>query len=222
MNTLLPQFLRALAGKMGYLLLPASILLATAAQGQLKKGEFGSHVLLAFNFCQIDGDRASGYYKLGYSAGYLIAQGLGKGWEYETGLLYTDRGSRRPFDPDDPSLPPMHLDYQMLDIMLYLGKELDKFKILGGLRTGYMIKARDKENYIQDLQGMSNKVQMLAGLGLTYGFSARMSLRLEGLYSINSIFRNTGNPNPLIKNGSYHNNISMGLSIRLSSNENSN
>ena len=194
-------------------------LLPTGAKAQLAKGEFASRTLLALNFCQIDGDQASGYNKFGYSAGYLISQGIGQGWEYQTGLLYTDRGSRRAFNPDDPSMPPMHLDYQMLDIMLYLGKDLGNFKALGGLRTGYMFKAKDKEGYIQDLQGISNKVQMLAGLGAGYEFADRMALRLEGLYSINSIFRKTGNPNPFVNNGSYHNNISLGLSIRLSGNE---
>jgi opacity protein-like surface antigen len=216
----LNRFLRALAGKMALPCLAAVSFLPVGAHAQLAKGEFASHTLLALNFCQIDGDQASGYHKFGYSAGYLIAQGLGKGWEYQTGLLYTDRGSRRAFNPDDPSLPPMHLDYQMLDIMLYMGKAIERFKVLGGLRTGYMIKARDKEGYIQDLQGMSNKVQMLGGLGFSYAFTAGMALRLEGLYSINSIFRGTGSPNPLISTGSYHNNISLGLTIRLSSNEN--
>jgi hypothetical protein len=59
---------------------------------QFDKGQFYGGLRLGANFCQIDGDNASGYNKFGMGVGYLVGQGLGAasggGWSTSVGLSF--------------------------------------------------------------------------------------------------------------------------------------
>jgi hypothetical protein len=113
---------------------------------QDEKGAFSSAMQLSLNACQIDGDGASGYNKFGYTLGTVIAQNLGKGWQYETGIAFSERGARYPFNPDVPGRPAFHYRYQTVDLPLFFNKNLDSKWLAGlGVRTTYLIKARETE-----------------------------------------------------------------------------
>lgn len=187
---------------------------------QYTKQQFYSSFHLGANFCQIDGDGASGFNKFGFSAGYLVGQGLGEaahgGWSYLTGAGFSVRGSRRAFDPLNPGAQSFHLVYQMIDIPVYLVRYYEKWSLGGGLRTTYLLRAEDKDNFVLNLQSDMRQINVLGGLFLEYMFANNKRVVLESQYSLNSI-RNSGS-NLLFPTGVYHNVISFGLRLGVGNN----
>ena len=182
---------------------------------QYNKQQFYSSFHLGANFCQIDGDGASGFNKFGFSAGYLVGQGLGEaahgGWSYLTGAEISVRGSRRAFDALNPGAQSFHFVYQMIDIPIYLVRYYEKWTFGGGIKTTYLLKAEDKDNFVLNLQVDMRQINVLGGLFLEYMFANNKRAVLESQYSINSI-RNSGS-NVLFPTGVYHNVISVGVRL---------
>lgn len=201
-----------------YILSVAVFQFVLFAHAQVPKGQFFSFIRGAANFCQVDGDQASGFNKFGYSLGFHIGQGLGGSWVYETGIAFSVRGSRRPPDPDNPGIAPFNLDYKMIDVPVSLLYYLGKFTVGGGLRTTYTFKAQDKENYILHLDNDTKKWNMLGCAQASWNYSPKMRFTLEYQYSINSIRISNNSNNPFFPTGVYHNVISVGIDYVLSSN----
>lgn len=184
------------------------ILLSYVANAQ-KRG-FAGRTETAILFSQVDGDQASGYLKWGYSLGYSVDYYFGKKWHYETGVMFANRGSRRSLDPDNPGIIPMHLNYQYLDIPVMIGFPIKKLQFAAGIRTQYLIKAQDKENYILNLESNTKKVGVMGVLEYRQNLSENWSFFVAGMYSLVSI-RNNGSNRIFRTSGVYHNNISVGL-----------
>jgi opacity protein-like surface antigen len=185
---------------------------------QFQKAQFYSRTTLGINFCQIDGDQASGFNKIGYSVGFMIGQGLGKNWSYEGGFAYSTRGSRRAFDPDNASIGSFNYSFTMVDIPVYLLKYSPKWNAGVGLRTTYLISAKDKDQMVLNLQDNMRTVGMLGCVTAGYKIADRIFLQAEYMYSLKSI-RNSNNGNVFFRNGVFHNNIQIGIKYALS-NEN--
>jgi hypothetical protein len=181
------------------------------------KGAFSSALHGALNFCQIDGDGASGYNKFGYTVGMVIAQNLGKGWQYETGIALSERGSRYPFNPDLPGKSAFHYRYQMLDIPLFINKTIDSRWMAGaGVRTTYLIKAQETEGIHLHVQHDSRKSGMLICAKVQYRSSKSFSYRLECQYGLASVTTTTAG-SLFFPTGAYHNCIAAGIQYTVSS-----
>jgi hypothetical protein len=146
-----------LPSKIGKFIYSILFLCASAeCEAQYTKGGFFGTLQIHANFCQIDGDGASGYNKFGFSAGYMVGQGLGDAkngaWAYITGAAFSIRGSRRPFDPENPGMQSFHFVYQMIDIPVMLARYYNKFTFGAGLRTTYLVKAEDKDGFVPNLR----------------------------------------------------------------------
>jgi hypothetical protein len=193
------------------------VLGVSEAAAQAQKGTFFSFGNLAVNFCQIDGDQAAGYNKFGYTASFQVGQGLGNNWVYETGIGYSVRGSRRPYNPDNPALQTFNLDYQMVDVPVKLVKYLKNYCVGAGIITSFVVAAEDKENYILRLADDTRKVNVLGtilgGYKLTNNLRATVALQ----YSLSSIRVSNNSGNPFFRTGVYHNVISLGIDFNLSS-----
>lgn len=191
--------------------------------GQFEKGQFYGSARIAANFCQIDGDGASGFNKFGMEVGYHVGQGLGAakmgGWSYMTGASFAVRGSRRAFDPQNPALQSFHFVYQMIDLPIILVRHYQKFEIGLGVRSSYLLKAEDKEGYVLNLQQDMKKINVLGVFMLSYPLTKNLRAVAESQYSLNSIRSASSTINPLFRTGVYHNVISVGLKFGLSSNE---
>lgn len=198
-------------------LLIMTFLIATGLGAQVPKGQFFSFVHMGANFCQIDGDQASGYNKFGMTGSFMVGQGLGKGLVYETGIGYSIRGSRRPFNPDDPGMQSMNLHFSMIDVPVLLMKYQGKWSYGGGLITTILLKAEDKENYILHLQNDMRKLNMLGCINVTRNLSPRSRIYLQAQYSINSIRISNNLTNLYFRQGVFHNVISLGVDLLLSS-----
>ncbi|MEY4002670.1 MAG: hypothetical protein RIT07_712 [Bacteroidota bacterium] len=184
---------------------------------QDEKGAFSSALHGALNFCQIDGDGASGYNKFGYTVGMVIAQNLGKGWQYETGIAFSERGSRYPFNADLPGKSAFHYRYQTIDIPLFINKNIDSRWLAGaGMRTTYLLKAQETEGMHLHVQHDSRKTGMLICAKVQYRSSKTLSYRLEYQYGLASV--STAAAGSLFfPTGAYHNCISAGIQYTVSS-----
>lgn len=192
-----------------------TICLQSSAQDS--KGAFSSALHMALNACQIDGDGASGYNKFGYTVGTVIAQNLGKKWQYETGIAFSERGSRYPFNPDLPGKPTFHYRYQTIDLPLFLNKTLDSRWVAGaGFRTTYLIRVRETEGMHLQVEQDSRKTGMLICAKVVYKSSESLLYRLEYQYGLVSVA--TASAGSLFfPTGAYHNCISAGIQYNLSS-----
>ncbi|MFN5217854.1 MAG: outer membrane beta-barrel protein [Sphingomonadales bacterium] len=184
---------------------------------QDEKGAFSSAMQLSLNACQIDGDGASGYNKFGYTLGTVIAQNLGKGWQYETGIAFSERGARYPFNPDLPGRPAFHYRYQTVDLPLFFNKNLDAKWLTGlGVRTTYLIKARETEGINLHVVDNSRKAGMLICAKVQYKTGKAISYRVEYQYGLVSI-SSSSSGSMFFPTGAYHNCISAGIQYSLSS-----
>jgi hypothetical protein len=187
------------------------------SRAQEGKGAFSSGFHAAFNACQIDGDGASGFNKFGYTLGTVIAQNLGKGWQYETGIAFSERGSRYPFNPDMPGKPSFHYRYQQVDLPLFLNRTVDSRWLVGaGIRTTYLIKAKETEGIHLHVEEDSRKMGMLICAKLQYRSSKALSYRLEYQYGLSSVSSNAAG-SLFFPTGAYHNSISVGIQYSVSS-----
>lgn len=191
------------------LFLSSLLLSALKAQDNNKKG-FEGMLSASALFCQVDGDQASGYNKFGYSAGYMIKYYFGKKYHYETGILFSNRGSARAFDPDNPGLPAMNLNYNYVDIPIALAFPVKKFELAVGIRTGYLIGASDKQMYVVNLREKTRSVGMLGTLEIRKKIGENLALSASGMYSLFSI-RNGNNGTVFRNSGVFHNNLSLGI-----------
>lgn len=174
---------------------------------------FKGAVAVSALFCQVDGDQASGYNKFGFSAGYLINYYFKKKFHYETGLLFTNRGSQRALNPDDPGIIPMHLSYNYVDIPISVAFPIKKLELSVGIRTLYLISAKDRQGYIIDLESNTRKIGMLGCIELRKKIGERNKITVGGMYSAFSI-RN-GNGTIFRNSGVFHNNLSIGFTHTL-------
>lgn len=182
-----------------------------AVSAQVPKGQFYNRAQLMVNYCQIDGDGASGFKKFGYSVGFLIGQGLGKNWAYETGATYSLRGSRSVFDINS-NTNQFNYHFQMVDIPVYLVKTIERFELQLGLRTTYLLKAEDKDNNVQDLQSTLSAWNILGCAGVSFKVKPQVLFHVEYQYGLHSMNKQN-NPSLLFPTGSYHNVVSMGFKL---------
>lgn len=190
------------------------------AGAQERKGDFFGYLGVRANFCQIDGDQASGYNKFGFSAGYTVGQVLKEAregyWSYLGGIEFSIRGSRRAFNPDNPGDQSFHFVYQMVDIPLLISRNYKNYSVSAGLRTTYLLSAKDNDNFVLDLGASMRDVNMLGCVGGSYQLNETWSAVLEIQYSINSIRNNDARSNLLFPTGVYHNVISIGTRLQIS------
>lgn len=191
---------------------------------QFDKGQFYGGLRLGANFCQIDGDNASGYNKFGMGVGYLVGQGLGAasggGWSYLSGAEFSVRGSRRPFDPENPGNGAFHMIMQSIDIPIYIVRYYHKFSFGLGFRTSYLLQATEKEGVILNLDTDLRKVNVLGAAFAEYKTGNLGRFFIESQYSINSI-RSIGASNSIFySTGAYYNVIYCGFRFDLGNNKN--
>ena len=187
------------------------------SQAQDAPGAFFSGFQAAVNFCQIDGDAASGFNKFGYTVGTSVGQSLGKGWSYETGISLSERGSRRPFDPDLPATAAFHYQFRTVDIPVFLGKSVNqKLSVGAGFRTTLLISARETEQIHLHLKEDVRKTGLLACAKVGYVLDKHWQLQAEYQYGLVSIMKQGGG-SLWFPTGAYHHCISAGCLFVLSS-----
>ncbi len=172
---------------MRYLVFTILVLTGLVARAQ----DFRSSVEFQLLACQIDGDNASGYYKMG---GKFM---LNTTWvkpkiDYLLGIGVAQRGSRRYLGPNGTGIP-MNLEYRSLDVKATVGKFIDtdkKWHVNAGLVAVYTLSAKDKEGFIQNLLANTPTITPLSHITAAYAYTNHLYFTASAEYSLLSMVKN--------------------------------
>jgi|GEM_PF-415113 len=168
---------------------------------------FNAGFRLGGNFCQIDGDKMSGYNLLGLVGGVFVSYRFNKAWEGQFEMLYSQKGSQRVTTDSSANniggaWDLFRIDYIEVPVMVnfILSK---KIKLSGGLGGGLMVGnyfiGRGNNVYIHNAElGASNKDlgitkgEFSGTIGAQYFFSPKFSLYGRFTYSLLGINKPNG------------------------------
>jgi hypothetical protein len=163
--------------------------------------------------CQIDGDNSSGYNKLGYQLSLSSGLKLEKNKTIELMMGISERGSRRSYNVDDPSVTAFHLHYNALDLGLYYGWVFDnKLHVSAGLHGQYLLSITESEGFSNNLELDYDKFGLLLDVYAKYPVGKNFAVTASFNYSLMSLLKSTvSNPTFYQGAGVYHNVLGLGI-----------
>lgn len=168
---------------------------------------------------QLDGDNASGYNKFGFLAQVNLGWKQNQEQTWELSIGFSERGSRRGYNPDIPGLNPFHIRYRSVETSLNYGFPLNSLKeswdipldLFAGLRAGRIIQIEDTEKYALYLDEVYRKYSISLEIGARYPLTDHWALSLRANYSAISMLNEGASNNPLYPTGVYNNAIGLGF-----------
>lgn len=116
-------------------------ILSFGVNGQNFKGG----ILAGFNATQINGDDMAGFNKYGLWFGPFTSYPLKSNWILEAELLFTQKGSRKNFSPDNPNpggkWEKVNLNYIEMPLLARYPVN-EKIQLHGGLGLAYLLSSR--------------------------------------------------------------------------------
>jgi hypothetical protein len=163
--------------------------------------------------CQIDGDNSSGYNKLGYQFALHSGLKLENNKTLEIMMGISERGSRRSFNVDDPSVTSFHLHYNAVDLGLYYGWVFDnKLHVNTGLHGQYMLSITESEGFSNNLGLDYEKFGLLLDVNAKYPVGKNFAVTASFNYSLMGLLKSTvSNPTFYQGAGVYHNVLGLGI-----------
>lgn len=163
--------------------------------------------------CQIDGDNSSGYNKLGYQFSLNSGLKLENNQTIELMMGISERGSRRSYNIDDPSITAFHLHYNALDLGVYYGKIYEnKLHVSVGLHGQYLLSIKESEGYSNNLELDYEKFGLLLDVNTKYPVGKNFAVTASFNYSLMSLLKSTvSNPTFYQGAGVYHNVLGLGI-----------
>ena len=97
---------------------------------------------------QVSGDRLSGFNKVGFTGGVLAKTSLSNKVDVEIELLYIQKGSRKPIDPDNNDYEQYLLELNYVEVPLIFQYYFnEKWTFDAGLSYGRLIMSRESDEY---------------------------------------------------------------------------
>lgn len=152
--------------------------------------EFDGRLLLGSTFSQVDGDAFGGYNKLGLQTGLLVTRDINSNVLWGAGILYTQKGSRKKLDVDDPIRDIFILRFDYLETPIWIGYKAGKFQFTGGPSLGVLVNSkRDTGLGFQKIDDVK-RLEWALKLGVTAELTEQLSVYLNHSQSVLRI----GNP----------------------------
>lgn len=163
--------------------------------------------------CQIDGDNSSGYNKLGYQLSLSSGLKLENNKTIELMMGISERGSRRSYNVDDPSVTAFHLHYSALDFGLFYGRLFEnKLHVNAGLHGQYLLSITESEGFSNNLELDYEKIGLLLDVNAKYPLGNNFAVTASFNYSLMSLLKSTvSNPTFYQGAGVYHNVLGLGI-----------
>jgi len=164
------------------------IALSSTAQDRF----FDASIHAGFSFSQVDGDALGGYNKLGGQLGFAIGHKLNENWTSKFELSYTQKGSKRYIDPEDPNQQIFILAFDYIELPILFEYDWEPINLVVGYSIGNNIRSqRDEGLGMTDIEIKSweHGLQM----GASYQISDQWQVELRHAYSlfrVGSDFRN--------------------------------
>lgn len=200
----------------GLIFVPISLIAQTKDIYRVEQGKFYGYPALQILACQIDGDNASGYNKFGYQAEVVVGLGLDNNGSIEYSMGLSQRGSRRPSDPNDISITPFNLSINCIDQGLYYGKLFKNAHFIHvklGVRVLNVIGASESEGYVLNPEENLRKTQVLGDANFVWALTGHFALKGSFQYSLTNINAQKSIQTDVWGNrgSALHNNIGLGV-----------
>lgn len=148
---------------------------------------FKAHLVGGPSFCQVDGDRFSGYNKLGFHGGIAITHQFNENWSGGFELLYATKGSKKRIDPKDLNPEIFIISAQYVEMPIVANYQLaqwPKFSFGGGLSFGVNVGGTVDDGIAYNANFKKSEIALFFQGG--YAVSERLTIRLR---HANSLFR---------------------------------
>ncbi|TNE78985.1 MAG: PorT family protein [Bacteroidetes bacterium] len=187
-------------------------LLASGSYAQSFKGA----LLAGVNLSQVDGDRLSGYNKVGPVFGVAISRGLKENWSLEMDILGSFKGARPRADENNlGTLAFRRLNAIYVEVPFLLRYHYQKFKFLGGASFGVLVAAQREDNVgTFDVTDSYKRMEFTGIFGATYALNKQWELFSRFSYSLGCVSGvNCGSlfVNPKLRVGYFNNVLAFGL-----------
>lgn len=142
------------------------------------------------NFTQLDGDRLSGYNKIGINGGFWVRYPFNDKWCGGIEFLFTQKGALRKIDSSNItstySFDKFRLNF--IEVPLYAGYTYKKFTFQAGITGGYLISASTID-YVgkTDYKNRLKPFEMGTLWGVSYPITREISAQIRWQYSVFSL-----------------------------------
>jgi len=180
---------------------------------------FDGGVIVGFNASQVEGDIYKGYHKPGAVAGFYVETDIAPAVFAAFEIKFSQKGARKKVSTKDPEKYIMRLDY--IDLPVYLAfRTNDRGSILAGLSTGFLIGAKEFDNYgefqLED-QNAFNTIDLEPFIGFQFDFLENLKADLRMGLSVLPIRGKPGvNTNSYWLNSQFNNVITLALYYQIS------
>jgi hypothetical protein len=179
---------------------------------------FDAGIIAGFNGTQVEGDNLKGYHKAGILAGIFVQTDIAPAIVAGMEIKYSQKGSRRSFDPKQPDIDKYIMRLGYIDIPLFMAfRTNDRSMIIGGIAPGVLIHSKelnsDGEIPEPDRQDF-NTFDLQPFVGFQFDFLEHASVDLRFALSVLPS-SDKSETNYYFHNGLFNNVISLALYYRL-------
>jgi len=179
---------------------------------------FDGGAILGFNASQVEGDTYKGYHKPGAVAGFYVETDLAPAIFAAFEIKYSQKGARKKVTSKDPEKYIMRLNY--IDIPIYFAfRTNDRGAIIGGLSTGFLISAKEMDNYGEfppEDQESFNTIDLEPFVGFQFDFAENLKADLRLGISVLPVRGKPVNTNYYWQNNQFNNVITLSLYYQIS------
>jgi len=154
---------------------------------------FEGYLVGGGNLSQIDGDKLSGYNKIGLQAGARVHTIFTDRWEMSIGMLYSQQGASRNLN-DSPSAVFERIQLNLVEAPVMVHFNDWKFQVGAGLSYARLINYSVEDIFGEDVSDQQlyndNLFQVVAGV--TFRFSERFGLNVRWSRQINNLQAEAG------------------------------
>jgi hypothetical protein len=180
---------------------------------------FNGGALLGFNASQVEGDTYKGYNKPGIVAGFYVETDIAPAVFAAMEIKYSQKGARKKVTNNDPSTYIMRLNY--IDLPLYMAfRTSQNSAIIGGLSTGFLISAKEINEYgelPQEDQNAFNTIDLEPLIGFQFDFIENLKADLRFSMSVLPIRGKPVNTNYYWQNNQFNNVLTLALYYQIGS-----
>ncbi len=151
--------------------------------------KFDGGVVGGLNFSQLDGDRLSGYNKVGLNGGFWISYSFNEKWSGGLEFLYSQKGAVRTTSQDTINSSSTFDRYRInyIEVPLFAAYTYKKFSFQFGFAGGVLLKAEVQDfTGNQDFTDQFKKFDNQFLLGAVYEINEKTAVQLRYQYSIRS------------------------------------
>ncbi|WP_163322429.1 porin family protein [Draconibacterium mangrovi] len=179
---------------------------------------FDAGIIAGFNGTQVEGDNLKGYHKAGILAGLFVQTDIAPAIVAGMEIKYSQKGSRRAFDPKQPNIDKYIMRLGYIDIPIFMAfRTNDRSMIIGGIAPGVLIHSKevnsDGEIPEPDRQDF-NTFDLQPFIGFQFDFLEHASVDLRFALSVLPC-SDKSETNYYFHNGLFNNVISLALYYRL-------